>query len=79
MDLIGYLCTLPSSVKKLGDFSGFIWKGRAASYGVENTIMLYSACISTAGKDRQNHQNGNNVFLHKVRLVPYKIAQCHIP
>jgi hypothetical protein len=50
VDLIGYLYI--SSVKKPGDFSGFIGKGRAASYGVGNTIMLYSACISTAGKEK---------------------------
>ena len=52
MDLIGYLCRFPSSVKKLGDFLGFIWKGTTASYGVGNTIILYSACISNAGKER---------------------------
>jgi len=69
VDLIGYLHRLPSSVKKLGNFLGFIWKGRAASYGAGNTIILYSACISTAGKDRQNHQNGSNAFLHKVSTL----------
>jgi hypothetical protein len=44
VNLIGHLCRLPPSVKKLGDFTGFIWNGLgggggAASDRARNTVM----------------------------------------